>query len=177
MCGIAGYFDINLDQRDLIQRTNVMSKELDHRGPDSHGEWSDQNLSISIGHRRLSILDLTETGHQPMISSSGRYVISYNGEIYNHRQLRTDLEKRGHRFETHHSDTEVLLHGYREWGFDLTSRLNGMWAFAIWDSVEQTLFLSRDRFGVNPLFFLIDDEQFNFSVIEIADQLCQILMC
>jgi len=164
MCGIAGYFDRNLDQRDLIQRINIMSKELDHRGPDSHGEWYDQNLSIAIAHRRLSVLDLTETGHQPMISSSGRYIISYNVEIYNHRKLRAMISEDNDFSFKGTSDTETILELIERYGVEKTlTLLSGMFAFCVIDLKERLIFLARDRFGEKPLYLGWVNEGFVFS--------------
>jgi len=123
---------------------------LKHRGPDGQGLW--QTNEVTLAHRRLSILDLLDTGKQPMSYGGGRYWITFNGEIYNFIEIRNDLEKRGHVFRGT-SDTEVILAAYAEWGAECPARFNGMWAFAIWDDFEKTLFLSRDRFGKKPLFY------------------------
>jgi len=155
MCGIAGF--IGRGERLDLER---MIDALAHRGPDGAGIWTDQQ--VFFGHRRLSILDLTD-GAQPMITADQRLVVTFNGEIYNHAELRKELEKLGHRFHTDHSDTEVLLHGYRQWGARLPERLNGMWAFAIYDRDKNELFLCRDRFGKKPLYFFRDDRCFVFA--------------
>src|SRR5215472_954563 len=146
MCGIAGFVGFG-SARDLQAMTDALS----HRGPDGSGLWQAPDLPVFLGHRRLSIVDL-EGGAQPMWDAAGEIGVTYNGEIYNHRELRHALESAGHRFRTSHSDTEVLIHGYREWGEDLPSRLNGMFAFAIFDKVRRRLFLARDRFGEKPLY-------------------------
>ncbi|GAB4193044.1 MAG: asparagine synthase (glutamine-hydrolyzing) [Phycisphaeraceae bacterium] len=122
---------------------------LASRGPDERGDWHEQD--VHLGHRRLSVIDLT-AGHQPMHSPDGRYVLVYNGEVYNFQSLRKELETLGHPFKTH-CDTEVLLAGYVEWGREVLPRLDGMFAFAIWDRRERTLFAARDRFGIKPLFY------------------------
>ncbi len=122
-----------------------------HRGPDADGVWHDEKLRVCFGHRRLSILDLA-SGGQPMISSDAERVIVFNGEIYNFAELRADLVARGHVFHTHHSDTEVLLNGWREWGMALPEKLNGMWALAILDKPSRTIYFSRDRTGKKPLY-------------------------
>ncbi len=129
-----------------------MTDALAHRGPDDSGYWIDQQKAVYLGHRRLSILDIAG-GHQPMPSADGGLVIVFNGEIYNFAELRAELASIGHQFLSDHSDTEVLLNGYREWGSDLPRRCNGMWAFAIYDRKNQVLFASRDRFGKKPFYY------------------------
>lgn len=145
MCGIFGYIG-KLDRGTAERCLDTMT----HRGPDGWGLWSDDG--VTLGHRRLSILDLSENGRQPMSDPEGRYWITFNGEIYNFLEVRAELATRGHRFRTE-SDTEVILAAYREWGDQCLDRFNGMWAFAIWDRVERSLFLARDRFGKKPLFY------------------------
>jgi asparagine synthase (glutamine-hydrolysing) len=157
MCGIAGFWgqgSLNLAGR--------MIGRLTHRGPDGSGLWADEEAAVFLGHRRLSVVDLA-TGAQPMSSACGRYVITFNGEIYNHADLRSQLEARGRIFLTDHSDTEVLLNGYAEWGPQLLERCNGMWAFAIFDRQQRTLFLARDRFGEKPLYYAPRPEAFVFA--------------
>ena len=121
-----------------------------------------QRKRLYMGHRRLAVIDLAG-GHQPMWTADGTLGVVYNGEIYNFAQLRSELEGLGHRFATHHSDTEVLLHGYRQWGSGLTSRLNGMWAFALYDARTESLFCSRDRFGEKPFYYTLQDGTFAFA--------------
>lgn len=133
---------------------------LAHRGPDGRGLW--HTSEVTLGHRRLSILDLSDTGRQPMSYAQGRYRITFNGEIYNFVEIRRDLEQRGHVFAGS-SDTEVILAAYAEWGLDAVTRFNGMWAFAIWDALEKRLVLSRDRFGKKPLFYAMIGERFVFA--------------
>jgi asparagine synthase (glutamine-hydrolysing) len=157
MCGIAGF--IGGGENDVLQR---MIDVLAHRGPDGEGAWIDQDSRVFFGHRRLSILDIA-AGSQPMTTIDDQLVITFNGEIYNHAELRKELEVRGHRFKTDHSDTEVLLYGYREWGPSLLEKLNGMWSFAIYDRAQGEVFLSRDRFGKKPLFYFSDDRHFVFA--------------
>ena len=147
MCGIAGFVGAG-DAGDLQRMTDALA----HRGPDGEGSYSDPETALWLGHRRLAVVDL-EGGAQPMASREGDLQVTYNGEIYNHRELRADLESRGHRFQTSHSDTEVLIHGYREWGPELPLRLNGMFAFALYDKTRRRLFLARDRFGEKPLYY------------------------
>ncbi len=147
MCGIVGLYAPGgaPPHRD---RWRALLNHLSHRGPDEGAWWSDG--PFFFGHRRLSILDLS-SGQQPMASEDGRFVVAFNGEVYNYRELRPELEARGCRFRTN-SDTEVLLHGYREWGRNFPSRLHGMFAFAIADRLRRELYLARDRFGEKPLF-------------------------
>jgi asparagine synthase (glutamine-hydrolysing) len=157
MCGIAGF----VGRGDRTQ-LGAMTARLAHRGPDAAGLWNDEEERIFLGHRRLSIVDLAD-GAQPMATPDGTLVVTFNGEIYNHRELRAELVARGHRFATDHSDTEVLLHGYREWGEELPLRLNGMFAFALWDRAHQRLFCARDRFGEKPFFYAQRGEFFAFG--------------
>ncbi len=148
MCGIVGYCRLspNADQPIDLQHMNDL---IAHRGPDEEGYYSDSSVGLAM--RRLSIIDLV-SGNQPMSNETGTLQVVYNGEIYNYRELRDQLTRQGHRFTTQ-SDTEVLVHGYEEWGEDLPRRLRGMFAFAIWDTEKQRLFLSRDHFGIKPLYY------------------------
>jgi asparagine synthase (glutamine-hydrolysing) len=157
MCGICGFVGRG-DRQDLARMTAVMT----HRGPDAEGLWHDEEAAAYLGHRRLSIIDIAG-GSQPMWTSDGALGVAFNGEIYNHVELRATLTNAGHRFSSDHSDTEVLLHGYREWGAALPQRLNGMWAFAIYDRKKRELFISRDRFGKKPLFYSLQNGTFVFS--------------
>ena len=157
MCGITGFIGKG-ELADLRRMTDAIA----HRGPDDAGYWSDEARGVHLGHRRLSILDLSG-GHQPMLTGDGGLVIVFNGEIYNFAELRAQLVARGHQFQTDHSDTEVLLHGYREWGSALPSRLNGMWAFVIYDRTARKLFGSRDRFGKKPFFYSTQNGAFVFG--------------
>ena len=147
MCGIAGIVSPD-PHRDIAMRR--MLDALSHRGPDGEGIHHDEHATL--GHRRLSIIDLSGAAAQPMLSADGRLAISYNGEIYNFREVRTELESKGHVFRTE-SDTEVILAAWRQWGPDCLERLNGMFALALYDTVEDALFLARDRLGVKPLFY------------------------
>ncbi len=150
MCGIAGFIQSVADPQSIVSR---MADALWHRGPDSGGIWCDEATGIALGHRRLSILDLSEAGHQPMQSRFGRYVLSYNGEIYNFPQIQKELVSAGIKFRGH-SDTEVLLSAIEHWGIDKTlQHINGMFAFALWDRSEQNLTLVRDRVGKKPLYY------------------------
>ena len=151
MCGIAGLID-----RDAEARTSAMLQAIEHRGRDDEGVWTsasinEQGQRVCFGHRRLSIIDTSSAGHQPMISHD-RFVVILNGEIYNYRELRDELTAKGHQFRTH-ADTEVLLHAWAEWGTACLDRLNGMFAFALWDDRERSLYLVRDRVGIKPLYY------------------------
>jgi asparagine synthase (glutamine-hydrolysing) len=156
MCGIAGFAGAGT-RDDLTAMTEVLA----HRGPDGHGSFID-NSRVFLGHRRLSIIDL-EGGRQPMANTGGTLQIVFNGEIYNHRALRRELEALGQTFQTDHSDTEVLLNGYDVWGEAVVERLDGMFAFAIYDRTRQRLFLARDRFGEKPLFYFASSDIFVFA--------------
>jgi asparagine synthase (glutamine-hydrolysing) len=157
MCGIAGFFGAG--DRAVLER---MANRIRHRGPDGHGYVVDPDRGVFLAHRRLSILDHAG-GVQPMWSEDRSLVVVFNGEIYNFRELREELVRLGARFRTDHSDTEVLLHGYREWGADFVSRLNGMWAFALVDFERRQAFLSRDRFGKKPLYWHAHARGFSFA--------------
>ncbi len=157
MCGIAGFVGRG-DRSDLERMTDAIA----HRGPDADGHWIEESTGVHLGHRRLSIVDLAG-GAQPMWTADGKIGVVFNGEIYNHAELRERLKARGCAFQTGHSDTEVLLHGYREWGDDFVAQLNGMWAFAIYDRAAGRLFLSRDRFGKKPLYWFHEGGTFAFG--------------
>ncbi len=155
MCGIAGFLDTSRssssEQLTLIARR--MATSLRHRGPEDEGVWVDPTTGIAFGHRRLSIIDLSPMGHQPMHSASGRYVITFNGEIYNFKALRQELEQLGETFRGH-SDTEIMLAAIARWGVEASlKKFNGMFAFGLWDREERTLYLSRDRAGEKPLYY------------------------
>lgn len=155
MCGIAGILDPKgrRERRPLIDLVSDMTASLRHRGPDSEGIWSDDHVGLALGHRRLAIVDLSVEGHQPMVSPSGRFVISFNGEIYNFLELRHGLRTLGCSFRGH-SDTEVLLAGIERLGLAaVLDRAVGMFAFALWDKVEKRLHLVRDRLGKKPLYY------------------------
>ncbi len=142
----------------------AMNQSMVHRGPDGDGVWLSQDRSIGLAHRRLSIIDLSEVAGQPMANEDGSIQVTYNGEIYNHGGLREELKAAGHAFATHHSDTEVLVHGYEEWGIaGLLDRLEGMFAFAVWDEKTKKLTLARDRVGIKPVYFTKRDGLFLFA--------------
>ena len=149
MCGIAGIVDLN-KRRASSEQLKVMTDMIAHRGPDGEGHWYEEN--VALGHRRLSIIDLSDDAKQPMQTFDRRYVISYNGELYNYRELREELSGLGYRFISS-SDTEVLLNAFHAWKEDALPRLNGMFAFAIWDRKEKELWLARDRYGIKPLYY------------------------
>src|SRR6476659_2640469 len=155
MCGIAGLLDLERrsGSQELEALGRAMAARLNHRGPDAHGLWADAEAGVVLGHTRLSIVDLSPAGAQPMVSSCGACVLSYNGEIYNAGDLRPELEARGRRFKGH-SDTEVIVEAIAEWGVKPTvERLIGMFAFALWDRRDRTLALVRDRLGIKPLYY------------------------
>jgi len=162
MCGIVGLYCAGppLPPRALKDSLEKMSAQIRHRGPDGSGVWV--HGPAGLAHRRLSIIDLNERAAQPMVSGDQNLITSFNGEIYNFKDLRRELEGFGHVFRTR-SDTEVLLHGYRQWGQGLPARLRGMFAFAIWDKDKQEMFLARDRFGKKPLVYTWCDDVFLFA--------------
>jgi asparagine synthase (glutamine-hydrolysing) len=153
MCGIAGVWDTTgRSDPDRALIAERMTATLEHRGPDDHGVWSDPEAGVALGSRRLAVVDLTEEGHQPMISASGRYVVAFNGEVYNHPALRIELQSLGHVFRSR-SDTEVILESVEEWGlWGALERFNGMFALALWDQRDRRLHLVRDRLGEKPLY-------------------------
>ena len=150
MCGIVG----KVSSRHSVDASLVirMRDTMVHRGPDDAGVWSSAEGTVVLGHRRLSILDLSQAGHQPMLSSDGRYVIVFNGEIYNYTEVRNVLRGKQHKFRTG-TDTEVILAAFAEWGRDCLEHLVGMFALAIFDTRSRKLFLARDRAGEKPLFY------------------------
>ena len=162
MCGITGFVDFNGNSN--IQTLKSMSDALLHRGPDDEGHEiiNHHKTQIGFGFRRLAIIDLTAAGHQPMKSPDGRLTIIFNGEIYNHAELRTILESKGHSFKSH-SDTEVILHSYMQWGISCIEKFTGMFAIALHDSHQEKLFLIRDRAGVKPLFWYFKNDLMLFG--------------
>jgi asparagine synthase (glutamine-hydrolysing) len=154
MCGIAGVLTSAAIARETLEHdATAMADSLAHRGPDDHGLWSDAEAGIALTHRRLSIVDLSPAGHQPMTSADGRFVVTFNGEVYNFQELRPDLEARGIQFRGH-SDTEVMIEAFAAYGIAPTvKRLIGMFAIGIWDRRERTLMLVRDRLGIKPLYW------------------------
>jgi asparagine synthase (glutamine-hydrolysing) len=157
MCGIAGY--VGVHRPELLA---PMCAAIAHRGPDGEGIWYDAEAEVGLAHRRLSIIDLSPTGHQPMATADGRVHISYNGELYNFREHRERLEARGVRFRGT-SDTEVLLNLYAEMGISFLDELNGIFALAIWDARERRLILARDHAGIKPLYYWRDGRRLYFA--------------
>jgi asparagine synthase (glutamine-hydrolysing) len=161
MCGIAGVlaFDTTpVTEQDIA----AMNRWLDHRGPDSSGIHIEADHGLGLGHTRLAVMDPTPAGHQPMAYGDDRYWITYNGEVYNFLEIRETLEELGHRFRGD-SDTEIVIAAFAEWGAESQHRLNGEWAFCVWDREARRLFLSRDRFGVKPLYYYFDGQRFAFA--------------
>ena len=155
MCGIVGFMGQQKRKKEILEK---MSKRIEHRGPDGEGVFIDKD--VALAHRRLSIIDLS-TGNQPMCNEDGNIVVIFNGEIYNYIELKSELADE-HDFKTK-SDTEVLVHGYEKWGYDLPKHLRGMFAFAIYDKKENSLFLSRDYFGIKPLYYTVMNDTFMFA--------------
>jgi len=167
MCGIAGLFRTEGalgSDTSLSPALDRMNRAMAHRGPDGDGIWVSDDQRVGLAHRRLAIVDLSADAAQPMSDEGGTVQVTFNGEIYNHLKLRAELETHGHRFKTDHSDTEVLIHGYKEWGVEgLVRRLEGMFAFAIWDKERQVLSLARDRIGIKPVYFTRVGGTFRFA--------------
>ena len=149
MCGFIGFTNISLNEN-IEQILEEMSSMIAHRGPDSGGKYVD--ASISLGFRRLKIIDLSDEGDQPVLNENGSCVLVFNGEIYNYQELREELIALGHTFKSN-TDSEVILHGYEEYGEKILKRLRGMFAFAIWNSNNHSLLLARDCFGIKPLYY------------------------
>jgi asparagine synthase (glutamine-hydrolysing) len=167
MCGIAGFIHNNCRAYNAPLQCVSMLSTIEHRGPDDHGVWMDENLGVVLGHRRLAILDLSPAGHQPMISADGRFVIVFNGEIYNHLDLRTSMALDGSEPQggwRGHSDTETLLAGFSSWGIEATLKSAvGMFAIAVWDRLKKEFTLARDRIGEKPLYYGWHGECFLFA--------------
>lgn len=167
MCGIVGAFD--LQGRELPVSEDIADRVLGliaHRGPDDQGKWWSQSRSVFLGHRRLSIIDLSPAGHQPMTNEDGTVWIVYNGEVYNFAQIHDELVAKGHQFRSR-TDTEVLIHGYEEYGVGIIDRLRGMFAFALYDAKRDQLLLARDRVGIKPLYYTVAAGRF-YIASEIA---------
>src|SRR5881296_3728046 len=159
MCGIAGQF--NFLRREPVEHETLvrMTESIRHRGPDDEGYFFEG--AIGLGFRRLSIIDLAG-GHQPMSDAEASVWITFNGEIYNYKELRAELQSKGHQFRTN-SDTEVIIHGYKEWGTDVFNHLNGMFGVAIWDVRNQRLVVARDAMGIKLIYYKIDNGRLTFG--------------
>jgi asparagine synthase (glutamine-hydrolysing) len=162
MCGVCGIFRFNDHFQASEEVVVAMRETLAHRGPDDRGAWRSPDGRVALGHRRLSIVDLSPAGHQPMSNESGDVWIVYNGEVYNHEELRRELEASGHTYRSR-TDTETVLHLYEEIGARCVERLDGMFAFAIWDGRRRELFMARDRIGVKPLYYRLTPEGLLFA--------------
>jgi len=170
MCGIAGIFAYGasappVDQEELLR----IREHMINRGPDGAGLWISPDRRVGLAHRRLAIIDLSQTGAQPMATADGRYRITFNGEIYNYRELKKELQAKGYVFHSN-SDTEVLLHLYADRGEDMVHALRGMYAFALWDERKKGMFLARDPFGIKPLYYADDG-----TAIRVASQVKALL--
>lgn len=165
MCGIAGALVFEESGYRITESLiESMRDTMVHRGPDGAGLWISPDGKIGLGHRRLSIIDLSETASQPMSNEDGNLQIIFNGEIYNHAEIREELEKTGrHAWKTNHSDTEVILHAFEEWGIDCLHRFRGMFAIALWDEKQGNLWLIRDRLGVKPLYYSVHNGRVTFA--------------
>lgn len=173
MCGIAGFVDAGarLTSEERLSAIERMTATLKHRGPDGDGDWLDPETGVALGHRRLSIIDLSPAGHQPMLSVCGRYVLIFNGEVYNYQEIREELDKKSNgsdgedgRCWRGHSDTEVMLASFVEWGVKSSlERFNGMFAFALWDRRDRIMYLACDRVGKKPLYYGFSGRVFLFG--------------
>jgi asparagine synthase (glutamine-hydrolysing) len=163
MCRIAGFWDFNYKgDYDLDSVLTEMRDSLKHGGPDDAGSYIEKNLGLGLANRRLSILDLSPLGHQPMIDDKNEIVVVFNGEIYNFQEIKKELENFGYKFKSN-SDTEVVIYAYKQWGLDCLSKFRGMFAIAIWDRRSEKLILIRDRIGVKPLYYYFKDGLFMFA--------------
>jgi asparagine synthase (glutamine-hydrolysing) len=160
MCGITGQINFSAPVKE--GSVIAMNEALKHRGPDGDGVYISPAQNAGLGHRRLSFLDLSVAGKQPMCNEDGTLWLTYNGEVYNYVELKSELEKLGHTFKSH-TDTEVIVHGYEQWGADVLQKLKGMFAFAIWDDKNKELFLARDRFGIKPVYYYQQGKNFVFA--------------
>ena len=165
MCGIAGILTFDRDaERVSTPMLTAMCESVRHRGPDGGDTWLRDDGRVGLGHRRLSIIDLAVQASQPMTNEDGTLRLIFNGEIYNHADLRAELSQIGrHQWATDHSDTETILHGFEEWGIDVVHKLRGMFAFALWDERGKALWLVRDRIGIKPLYYSIDSRKIAFA--------------
>lgn len=181
MCGICGFIKIGRQSKYIDPKTiHDMCDTMIHRGPDGSGIWLHDGNMCGLGHRRLSIIDLSDVASQPMSNARGDVVISFNGEIYNHAEIRDELELTGrYQWQTSHSDTEVILHAYEEWGIECLHRFRGMFAIAIWDGRNDEFWLIRDRIGIKPLYYTVDNGVLTFAseikaILKVSDHKYQI---
>src|SRR5467141_205182 len=165
MCGIAGALAFSSATfRVTPSYITGMRDVMDHRGPDGAGLWISPDGRVGLGHRRLAIIDLSEAAAQPMSNEDGSLWIAFNGEIYNHAEIRSELEELGgHLWKTNHSDTEVILHAFEQWGIDCIHKFRGMFAIALWDTNQRQLWLIRDRIGIKPLYYSIHHGRITFA--------------
>jgi len=163
LCGINGTLAVDDGYRVDPTLLARMRDTLAHRGPDGAASWISDDARVGLAFRRLAIIDLSETAMQPMPNEDGAIRVVFNGEIYNHRELRKELQALGHEFRTDHSDTEVIVHGFEEWGIDVLQRLRGMFAIGVWDARERALWLARDRIGIKPLYWTLHHGHLNFA--------------
>ena len=159
MCGIAGIYNFNKEPVSH-ETISLMTSILSHRGPDGSGIWHKGH--VGLGHRRLKIIDLSDRAQQPMTNEDGSIWLTYNGEIYNYKELREILKSKGHMFISQ-SDSEVVLHAYESWDIECLERFNGMFAFGLYDRKKEKLFLARDRLGIKPLFYTVNHSRFIFA--------------
>ncbi len=163
MCGIAGSLSISKGNYKIKKKLlEKMRDSMIHRGPDGYGVWISDDEKVGFDHRRLSIIDLSKAANQPMSNADESVWITYNGEIYNHKELRKELGNK-YKWKTDHSDTEVIIHAYNEWGIDFIHKLRGMFAIALWDNKKEELFLIRDRVGIKPLYYTIQENRIVFA--------------
>lgn len=163
MCGINGIFRYGVETPKIdIEQIIATRDSMYNRGPDGAGLWLSDCGSVGFGHRRLAIIELSELGAQPMHTADGQLSITFNGEIYNHNELRRNLESKGFAFRSH-SDTEVLLHLYRDIGIEMVNQLRGMFAFALWDNRNRKLIIARDPYGIKPVYYSNSDGVFRFA--------------
>jgi asparagine synthase (glutamine-hydrolysing) len=164
LCGIAGILALSSAAARVTEMAvATMRDTMVHRGPDGAGVWRSADGRVGLGHRRLSIIDLSAAADQPMSDAEGNICVTFNGEIYNHAELRRELEAAGHRFRTDHSDTEVIVHGFKQWGIACVERFRGMFAFALWDARSNELWLVRDRIGIKPLYWTRHNDRLLFA--------------
>jgi asparagine synthase (glutamine-hydrolysing) len=165
MCGIVGALSFHSSSFQIEETyLTMMRDEMEHRGPDGAGLWISSNKKIGLGHRRLSIIDVSNEANQPMFNEDNSVCLVFNGEIYNHTEIRKELESiGGHIWKTDHSDTEVIIHAFEQWGVECLDKFRGMFAFALWDGRKQELWLVRDRIGIKPLYYSIHDERIVFA--------------